>query len=59
MGATVSCPTSTCTLVISPYVASADDYAAVSLIFGAVLTAACLIWGVKQILRILQNRPEA
>lgn len=59
MGSTVTCPTSTCTLVISPYVASADDYSAVSLIFGAILTAACLVWGAKQILRLFQNRPEA
>jgi len=59
MGTTVSCPTSTCTLVISPYVATADDYQAVSTIFGAILAAACLIWGAKQILNLLRNRPEA
>ena len=58
MGSTVTCPTSTCTLVIQPYVATADDYAAVSVIFGAILTAACLVWGVKQILRLLRERPE-
>lgn len=59
METTVTCPSSTCTLVISPYVATADDYQAVSLIFGAILTAACFIWGAKQVLNVLRNRPEA
>lgn len=59
MGTTVTCPTSTCTLVISPYVATADDYAAVSGIFLAILTAACLIWGAKSLLHLLRERPEA
>lgn len=59
METTVTCPTSTCTLVIHPYVATADDYQAVSMIFGAILTAACLIWGAKQVLNLLRNRPEA
>lgn len=58
MGTTVNCPTSTCTLVISPYVATADDYAAVSVIFGAVLVAACCIWGAKQVLRMFRDRGE-
>lgn len=59
MGTTVECPSSTCTLVISPYVATADDYAAVSAIFGAILAAACVIWGVKKIYNLIANRPEA
>jgi len=59
MGSTVSCPTSTCTLVISPYVATADDYEAISLIFGAILTAACVIWGVKKLYNLIANRPES
>jgi hypothetical protein len=59
MGSTVTCPTSTCTLVISPYVASADDYAAVTAIFTAILTAACIVWGVKKIYNLISNRPEA
>lgn len=59
MGSTVSCPTSTCTLVISPYVATVEDYEAVSLIFAAILTASCLIWGVKALLHLLRERPES
>lgn len=59
MGSTVTCPTSECTLVIVPYQATSDDYAAVSVIFGAVLAAACIIWGVKQIYNLVKNRPEA
>lgn len=58
MGSTVTCPTSTCTLVIQPYVATSDDYTAVSLIFAAILVAACAIWGAKQLLKLLRDRPE-
>ena len=39
--------------------ASADDYSAISLIFASILVAACLVWGAKQILNLLRNRPEA
>lgn len=48
-------------LVSSPnrYTATADDYIAVSAIFGVILTAACLIWGSKQLLNLLHNRPES
>ena len=59
MGSTVSCPTSTCTLVISPYVATQDDYTAVSLIFAAIFTAACVIWGLKSVLVLFRERSEA
>lgn len=59
MGSTVTCPTSTCTLVIMPYVATQDDYDAISLIFGAVLAAACVVWGVKQVFNLLRERSEA
>ena len=58
MGATVQCPTSTCTLVISPYVATSDDYEAVTLIWVAVMTAACVIWGVKRVYLLLSARQE-
>lgn len=43
----------------SSFKASADDYAAISIIFGAILTAACVIWGVKQIYNLIKTRPEA
>jgi len=59
MGSTVSCPTSTCTLVISPYVATQDDYTAVSMIFAAIWTTACVIWGLKAVLKLFRDRPEA
>lgn len=59
MESAVTCPSSTCTLVIMPYKATAEDYAAVSLIFGAIFTAACLIWGLKQIHQLLKNRNES
>lgn len=41
------------------YIATADDYAAVSVIFGVILTAACVIWGAKQVYNLLRNRPES
>lgn len=59
MGSTVTCPTSTCTLVIQPYVATQEEYEAISLIFAATLVAACAIWGAKQILQLWRDRPEA
>lgn len=46
-------------LVVKPFVASPDDYAAVAVIFGVILSAACLIWGLKQILRLLRTSSEA
>lgn len=60
METVITCGTgSTCSLVITPYKATADDYAAVSTIFGVVLTAAAVIWGVKRIYNLISNRPEA
>ena len=56
---TVTCEGSTCTLVVTAQEATPDDYAAVSLIFGSILTAACVIWGVKQVLALLRDRPES
>lgn len=44
---------------IIPDGASADEYLAVSVVFGVILTAACIIWGVKQLLNLLHNRPES
>lgn len=39
--------------------ATSEDYAALSTIFGVILVAATLIWGAKQVLNLLRNRPEA
>lgn len=49
----------TCTLVIAPYVATVDDYTALTAIFIAIFTAACIIWGVKALLNLLRDRPES
>lgn len=43
----------------SRYVATADDYAAVTAIFAAVLTTSCIVWGVKRVYNLIANRPEA
>lgn len=60
METVIACGTgNTCTLVITPYKASAEDYEAVSTIFGAILIAASVIWGVKRLYVLLTNRPEA
>lgn len=47
------------TVTVQPYRASSQDYAAVSVIFGAILVAACLIWGAKQVLNLLRTSAEA
>lgn len=44
---------------IIPDGASADEYLAVSVVFGVVLAASCIIWGAKQLLNLMQNRPES
>ena len=44
---------------IAPMTATADEYQAVTAIFAVVLTAACVVWGVKQLLRLLRNPSEA
>lgn len=54
----VSVITATSASESTPYRAMADDYAAVSMIFGAVLVAACCIWGAKQVLRMFRDRGE-
>jgi hypothetical protein len=59
MGSTVTCPTSTCTLVIVPYVATQDDYNAISTIFALIFGAACLIWGAKQIYLMFRSQNES
>ncbi len=58
---TVTCASSTCTLVVTttPYVAQQADYDAINAIFGIVLAAACVIWGVKAVFNVIRNRPEA
>lgn len=48
----------TCTLVIAPYQATPEDYQAVTLIWVAVMTSACVIWGVKRIYKLLSARQE-
>lgn len=56
----VSCPTAcTITFVVSPMRASAEDYAAVSSIFGALLLALIAIWGFKKVLYLFSKPTEA
>ena len=45
-------------LNVKPISATGDDYQALALIFAAVLAASCVIWGVKQVLRLLRNPSE-
>jgi hypothetical protein len=59
MGTTITCGGGgVCSLVIVPYVATADDYAAVTLIWAAVMTAAAIIWGAKRLYVLLTSRQE-
>ena len=43
----------------TPFKATADDYAAVSVIFGAILATSCVVWGVKKVYNLVAMRPEA
>ena len=49
----------TITLVVTPMTATADQYAAVSGIFGAALVALVLIWGAKAIYRLFVRPTDA
>lgn len=45
-------------ITVQPYKATSDDYAAISLIFGAVLLASVLIWGSRRILELFRKPSE-
>jgi hypothetical protein len=47
------------TVTVAPYTATQDDYTALSTIFGLVLAAAVVIWGLKQIYNIFANPAES
>ncbi len=47
------------TLQVKPYEATTDDYSAITAIFVVALVAGAVIWGLKQIRRILLNQSEA
>lgn len=49
----------TITLVVSPIRATADEYEAVSVIFGATLVALVVIWGVKAVYRLFVRPTDA
>ena len=45
-------------ITVQPYKATADDYAAMSLIFGAVILAAVLVSGSRRILELFRKPSE-
>lgn len=47
------------TLQVKPYEATTDDYSAITAIFVLALVAGSVIWGLKQIRRILLNPSES
>ena len=49
----------TITLVVTPARATAEDYAAVSSIFGAALLALIAIWGFKKVIQLFQRPTDA
>lgn len=49
----------TCTVVVQAPAASEDQYAAVSLVFGAALCMLVFVWGTKQVLRLFNRAPES
>lgn len=54
-----ACPTQTGTLTVQPYTASKEEYQAITDIFAAILTAACLIWGLKRVFLLFRSGPES
>lgn len=46
-------------LASSPFVAGPEHYAAVTAVFGVTLTALCVIWGVKKVLRLLNQHTDS
>lgn len=55
---TVSSITATPRNEMLPYKATSDDYAAVTLIWASILTAACVVMGAKWIYRLFRERGE-
>ncbi len=47
------------TLHVKPYEATADDYSAITAIFAVGMVAGAVIWGLKQVMRLLRNPSEA
>lgn len=43
----------------SPFVATPDHYIAVTAVFASALTAMAVIWGVRKVLQLFNNHPEA
>jgi hypothetical protein len=52
----VTCSAScTVTLVVSPALATPEMYTAANEVFGALLAALCVVWGVKRVYRLFQK----
>lgn len=49
----------TITVVVTPWVASAADYEAIGVLFGVVLAAGVVVYGVRMIFNLLNKTPEA
>lgn len=46
------------TNALNVFHAGPEHYESVTVLFGVVLAAACVVWGVKQVLRLLRNPSE-
>lgn len=47
------------TVTVAPFSATPDQYTAVSTVFGLILCALAVTWGLKHLYRVLANPPEA
>lgn len=47
------------TVSVTPYVATSDDYTALSSVFALVLVAAAITWGLKQVYNTIANQVES
>lgn len=61
IGAGASSPSGSAsgTVSVTPYVATVDDYTALSSVFGLVLVAAAITWGLKQVYNTIANHAES
>ena len=47
------------TVKVDPYKAPPEQYDAINVVFGLFLSALCVVWGFRQIIKVFSSHPEA
>lgn len=47
------------TVKVDPYTSPPEHYTAINVVFGLILSALCVVWGFRQIIKIFSSYPEA